>query len=338
METFMNYEKIIKIADKTIKIKTTQWEMDIEHFDWVPAVGLYGIFCAYRKTGISHYWSFLEEWFARHLQSAYFQKTVNSISPMLTAAYMYEIKPNETYIRVIKDMAQYIIKDAPLTVDGGLEHTVTEKVAGFSDQVWADTLFMVCIFLAKAGKILGNQKYIDFAVNQFVIHHKLLYDGEGLYFHGYNGGTKDHMSAVRWGRANAWIIYSTTAILKFLGDFDQRFFLETQVKKHIEALLKIQDVNGGFRTILDDKESYVEISATAGIAAGIESAIELGLVGKECWFAVQKAKEAVIGSIDENGLVCNVSTGTPVIADKEGYKKIRLTSTLYGQGLALIAL
>lgn len=334
----MNDEIIIRIADKTIGLETTAWELDIEHFDWVPAVGLYGILCAYKKTGLLRYWTFLDNWFARHIQLAYSQKTVNSVAPMLTAVCMCEIRPNDTYLRVIKDMTQYLIKEAPLTIDGGWEHTVTEPVKGFSDQIWADTLFMAGVFLAKAGWLMGDGKCIDFAIDQFVIHHRLLSDGDGLYFHGYNGYKKNHMSAVRWGRANAWIVYATAELLKSLDEFKQRRFLEDMVKKHIRALINVQDAQGAFRTILDDRESYIEMSATAGIAAGIKTALELGLVGSECESALKKALNAIENSISEDGLVENVSTGTPVMCDAEGYKNIKLTSTLYGQGLALVAL
>ena len=200
-------EKIIKrIADRMVSDSDEDWNMNIESFDWVPGVGLYGIYWAYKKTKDRKYFNFLREWAARHLGEAYKKITVNSIAPLLTIIHMYAEDGEDEYLDVCKDLAEYVITDAPLTIDGGLEHTVTEQVAGFSDQVWADTLFMVCIFLAKTGDVTGDKRYTDFAVNQLKVHHKLLTDGKGLYYHGYNGAQKDHMSGVRWGRANAWMI------------------------------------------------------------------------------------------------------------------------------------
>ena len=47
---------------------------------------------------------------------------------------------------------------------------------------------------------------------------------------------------------------------------------------------------------------------------------------------------AIISTIEEDGLVQGVSTGTPVMPDREGYKRISLRPTLYGQGAAILAL
>ena len=333
----MNQALIRKVADRVICTKTTDWAMDIEQFDWVPGVGLYGLFLAYEATGQQRYWEFLAEWFSRHLPEAAEKKTVNSTAPLLTAACMYEKVPDPQYRKVMEAAGEFILREAPKTVDGGLEHTVTEPVAGFSDQIWADTLFMACIFLAKLGRITGNQVYTDFAAEQFVIHHRLLSDGAGLYFHGYNGGRRNHMSAVRWGRANAWILYATTAMLEICPDFPQRPFLIERVQTHIRELTVVQAKGGGFRTVLDDPAAYVEISATAGIAAGLGKAIQLGIVGKEYGAVQEKALAAVKAAVFPDGLVDGVSSGTPVMPDAAAYKQIPIVPTLYGQGLALAA-
>lgn len=334
----MNEQAIMKIADRVINGHDTEWNMNIESFDWVPGVGLYGIYQAYKKTGEKRYFDFLTEWISRHLQDAYKQITVNSVAPLLTVSYMYEETKNPEYIRVCTDLAEYVLNDAPRTADGGLEHTVTEAGAGFSDQVWADTLFMVCIFMANMGRLTGERKYGDFAAEQLCIHHRLLTDGNGLYFHGYNGAKKDHMSAVRWGRANAWIIYSTMKILNMTGDFEGREEICKYVQAHVKRLSELQQENGGFCTVIDNNTSYVEISATAGIIAGVKLAAESGIVDKKYISVYEKGCSAVLNAIDTDGSVLYVSTGTPVMENEEAYKNILCTPTLYGQGLAITAL
>lgn len=330
--------EIRKIADRIVDGHDTEWNMDIEHFDWVPGVGLYGIWQAYRYTGDARYIAFLNGWAGRHLQEAYAQKTVNSIAPLLTVLSMCEDSPKPEYLKVCRDLGDYVLHEAPRTVDGGLEHTVTEKGPGFADQVWADTLFMVCIFLAKLWKATGERAYLEFALNQLKIHHRLLADGNGLYFHGYNGAQKNHMSAVRWARANAWIIYATMEILNVAGAFAGRSELEALVRNHAKALAKVQAENGGFRTVLDDTAAYVEISATAGIAAGIKLAADAGVLDEAYLTVYKRAAAAIQNAILQDGSVGGVSTGTPVMQDAEAYKKIPVVPTLYGQGLAIIAL
>ena len=338
MKETKNNKWIAMVIDRILNHAETDWNMDIEHFDWVPGVGLYGIYQAWRTTGETRYLTFLKEWIRRHLDEAYAQKTVNSTAPLLTVISVYEEIGGEHLRKVCEDLAEYIIHEAPLTIDGGLEHTVTEPVPGFSDQMWADTLFMVCIFLVKLGRVTGKAEYIDFALRQLLLHHKFLSDGHGLYYHGYNGAAKNHMSAIRWGRANGWIIYSTAAMLEIAPDWEGRAEAEEALRRHADALCKVQDADGGFHTILDDPDSYIEISATAAIAAGVKLGIRIGVLTEEYLEAAEKAIAAVISSIGENGDVGGVSTGTPVMPNAQAYRDIGICPTLYGQGLAAVAL
>lgn len=332
-------ERIVdKIAEYMIDYCGSDWNLDINHFDWVPGVGLYGIWKAYEAGRDKKYLDFLTDWFCRHLMEAYDNKTVNSAAPLLTAISLYTETKDAELLRVCIDLAEYVLHDAPRTVDGGLEHTVTEPVPGFSDQVWADTLFMVCIFMAKLGAVTGREEYKTFAAEQLRIHQRLLAAENGLYYHGYNGAAKNHMSAVCWGRANAWIVYASMEILNQLGDFDGRERLTAGVKKHIEALAGVQRHDGGFGTILDDDSSYTEISATAGISAGIRLAVEAGIVDKSYKKTYRAAAAAVRAAVLPDGSVGGVSTGTPVMPDAEAYKNIAVCPTLYGQGMAIIAL
>lgn len=333
-----NKQAIEKIADRVINGHDTEWNMNIESFDWVPGVGLYGIYQAYQKTGEKRYLDFLIGWTERHLQEAYKQITVNSVAPLLTVSYLYEETKNPKYLKVCTDLAEYVSNEAPRTVDGGLEHTVTEDVEGFSDQVWADTLFMVCIFMANMGRLTGEKKYSEFAIEQLCIHHRLLTDGNGLYFHGYNGAQKNHMSSVRWGRANAWIIYSTMQILSLTGEFKEREEICKYVQAHVKRLSECQRADGGFGTVIDNEKSYVEISATAGIIAGIKLVVGSGIVDKKYQTVYEKGCTAILNSIAEDGSVQSVSTGTPVMESEEAYLNIPCTPTLYGQGLVIVAL
>ena len=104
------------------------------------------------------------------------------------------------------------------------------------------------------------------------------------------------------------------------------------------ALRKLQKGNGMFTTLLEDPYSYDEISATAGIVAGIHRAVKVGLLSgayDEMFVKAVKHFENWIGS---GGEVMGVSAGTPVMPDLESYKTIPIRETLYGQGLMLLAL
>ena len=328
----MNY--LEKTAERVVNADGTEWAMNMDSFDWVPGVGLFGLYKAYTVTG--KYLDFLINWTDRHLDEAKEKRTVNSTAPMLTVLRLYKETGNQKYLDAALAAGEYILHRAPITCDGGLEHTVTEAVEGFSEQIWADTLFMACIFMAELGNVINDRSYIDFAIGQLRIHHKVLSDGRGLYFHGWDCKAKNHMSAVRWARANAWMILSSMYILNLAGSFDGREAVETRIKSHAEALKRVQTEAGAYRTVLDDPSAYEEMSATAGITAGLILARENELIGGDFDSVIAKGIKAVEAATSESGEVGGVSTGTPVLKNVEEYKRIQCCPTLYGQGLAMI--
>lgn len=332
-------KELEKVIDRMVYGTDTEWNMNIHHFDWVPGVGLYGIWRAYEVTGKEEYLKFLVDWADKHLEEAYVKKTVNSTAPALTILELYKKTGDERYGKVCYDIAEYIMKEAPVTVDGGLEHTVTENVDALVNQMWADTLFMVCIFIARMGSMTGEKKYTEFAVNQLLLHQKYLWnEADYLYYHGWNGTQKNHMSGIYWGRANAWIIYSTVEILQAVGEFDGRNQVLSRLEKHVLGLGKWQRKNGLYGTILNDPESYDELSACAGIACGIRRAAEAGYIDRRYLEIADNTYRVLKDYIDEAGNVLQVSTGTPVMETAERYKQVAICPTLYGQGLMALAL
>lgn len=334
----MDMNLIEKVTNRMIGNDEKDWGMNLNHFDWVPGVGLYGIWKAYEITKRADYLEYLQKWAKENLHKAYEKKTVNSTAPCLTILELYHITGKAEYGKVCEDLADYIYREAPRTVDGGLEHTVTERVPELVNQMWADTLFMVCIFMARMGKYQKRKEYTDFAVKQLILHYTWLWNEEdGLFYHAWNGTVRNHMSAVYWGRANAWIVYSTLAILEDVGEFEGREEILRRMKRHLQTLCHWQREDGMFGTILNDTSSYAETSATAGIACGMKMALRLE-ESDEIEQAAERAMEALRKQIEEDGTVLGVSTGTPVMKNAEEYRRIAICPTLYGQGLMILTL
>lgn len=328
-----------RVADRVVFGRDTDWGMDAGRFDWVPGVGLYGIFKAFEVTRREDYLQFLDAWAQRYGKQAYENPTVNSTAPCLMLLELYLVTGKAEYKKICQDMAEYILFQAPRTVDGGLEHTVTEPVPKLSDQMWADTLFMAGIFMARAGRAFGKKEYTDLAVEQLILHYRYLFDEQaGLFCHAWNGRTRDHMGGVHWGRANAWILYSTVEILREAGEFDGKDEILRKMARQIQTLETWQREDGMFMTVLDTPGSYAEISASCGIACGIKRAVAYGYADAEYKKMADKTLAHLKPYVDRDGTVLQVSTGTPVFSDVRTYQHIGIAPTLYGQGLMILAL
>ena len=101
--------------------------------------------------------------------------------------------------------------------------------------------------------------------------------------------------------------------------------------EQLAALKHLQTENGLWRTILDDPESYEEVSASCGIAAAMVSK------GNPLYIKyIDKSLNGVLENITDEGRVLNVSGGTAVMKDRDGYRNIsRAWTQGWGQGLAL---
>lgn len=99
----------------------------------------------------------------------------------------------------------------------------------------------------------------------------------------------------------------------------------------LTALKKLQTKDGLWRTILDDEDSYEEVSASAGIAAAMAARHNPLHISY-----IQKALGGILNHVAADGKVRNVSGGTAVMKNKEGYCRIPRTWIQgWGQGLAL---
>ena len=277
-------------------------EMDMDNFDWMSGVGLYGL---------------------------------------------YKLSKDEALLKVCKDMAEFVVNDAARTTEGGLEHTVTRHghpgfaTPFFHEQIWADTLFMACIFLADMYKVTGEAKYRDEAIHQLTLHHNRLRDeNTGVFYHGYNFEEGGWMSGALWARANAWITVATFEIIDIIGeDFAEKEAIISSVNRQIKQLSTYQRENGMFGTLLDHEDSYDESSATAGFAAGVIHGVKLGYVDDVFVSKLaRRAIDAILPLINSQGELEQVSGGTPIMPTVNRYKDIPIIPTLYGQGLALMAL
>lgn len=334
-----------KVAGKMVEIRPAGFReecpigiIDINNWEWPQGVGMYGLYRYYTFSGDERWLQYLCGWYDRHLKEGLPEHNVNTTAPMLTLAFLCELTGNERYLQVCTDWAEWIIHELPRTEERGFQHVVSGGAN--SQQLWDDTLFMAVLFLAKMGVILHKKTYIDETVRQFLLHTKYLCDPEsGLWFHGWNFNGRTHFAGAKWARGNSWITADIPDYLEITGLHGgaAQFLIET-LSSQIRCLAKLQEPDGMWHTLLDDPGSYVETSATAGFAYGILKSARLGYVDSAYAAAGEKAVEAVVSQVIEDGTVEKVSYGTGMGLDLDFYRTIPCCPMTYGQALSILAL
>jgi unsaturated rhamnogalacturonyl hydrolase len=107
--------------------------------------------------------------------------------------------------------------------------------------------------------------------------------------------------------------------------------VDCSLRDQLAGLKALQTENGLWRTVLDDSESYEELSASCGIAAAM-------IVNNNPLHTkhVSKALGGILDNITPDGRLLHVSGGTAVMNDLNGYRTISRDWTQgWGQGLAL---
>jgi len=324
-------KQIEQVIDKIVK---RTMNMDLT-WDWPCGVAYYGISEAYEKTKNEEYLKLLKDRVDELIELGLPKVwTVNACAMGHCLLSLYKATGEQKYMDILMTKIEYIQKHALRFGDNVLQHTVSAN-NDFPEQAWADTLFMAAFLLLRVGVHLNDKEMIDDALNQWYWHIKYLQNpGNGFYYHGYNNITKDHMSGIYWGRANAWAAYTMSKVGGILPEcylYPKYMDVAGSLNEQLSALKMVQTEDGLWRTVLNDESSYEEISASAGIAAAM---LERGNPLHTKY--LNKSIKGLLANVSEDGKVMNVSGGTAVMNDVESYCSISKDWIQgWGQGLAL---
>lgn len=324
-------KEIEQVIDRIVR---RTMNMDLT-WDWPCGVAYYGISEAYEKTKNEEYLKLLKDRVDELIELGLPKVwTVNACAMGHCLLSLYNATGEQKYMDILMTKIEYIQKHALRFGDNVLQHTVSAN-NDFPEQAWADTLFMAAFLLLRVGVQLKDKEMIDDALNQWYWHIKYLQNpGNGFYYHGYNNITKDHMSGIYWGRANAWAAYTMSKVGGILPEcylYPKYMDVAGSLNEQLSALKTVQTENGLWRTVLNDPNSYEEISASAGIAAAM---LERGNPLHTKY--LNKSIKGLLANVSEDGKVMNVSGGTAVMNDVESYCGISKDWIQgWGQGLAL---
>lgn len=317
---------IDRIVERTMRMDMT--------WDWPCGVAYYGIAAAYEVSGKEEYLSALKLRVDELIKLGLPGFTVNTCAMGHVLLTLYKHTGEETYREIIEKKIDYLEHEALRFGDHVLQHMVSAD-NDFPEQCWADTLFMAALFLLRAGVELDRPELVEDALNQWYWHIQYLQDEKsGLWYHGYDNIKKNHMSGFYWGRANCWAAYTMSQVAHILPEcylYPAYLEITGSLNEQLSALKLYQTESGLWRTILDDQDSYEEVSASAGIATAM-------LAKKNPLYIkfINRVTRGILANIEEDGRVKNVSAGTAVMKDRDGYCNIsKKWIQGWGQGMAL---
>lgn len=328
-------EFLLRLDDGRV-IDTKGWA----GWEWTHGIGLYGIHQYYRQTGDIKMSAIVDDWFAARFAEGTPTKNVNTVCPFLTLAYRYEETGDARWLPYLERWARWLMYEMPRTERGGMQHiTLAEEN---HQQLWDDTLMMSVLPLAKIGKLLNRPEYVEEAKYQFLVHIQHLMEREsGLWFHGWTFEGKHNFAKARWARGNSWLTIVIPEFLELLDlpeyDATHRFLVQV-LRSQVAALAQLQHESGLWHTLLDDPESYLESSASAGFAFGILKAVRKRYIDAGYLTVAEKALLAVIQQINADGELMQVSFGTAMGKNLDYYRQVPLTAMPYGQAMAILCL
>ncbi len=238
------------------------------------------------------------------------------------------------YLAPLRRLALWMHGDGVTrAANGAIEH--------WPGGVWADTMFMAGVFLARLGVQLRDDNLARGGVEQVLAHAQVLQADNGLFVHGSHRG---EVIPCYWGRANAWAALAMVEVLELAEHRPQIAAaaapLQERLAAQLSALAALQPDHGVWDVLVDgqlENRGILETSAAAGLAAAMLRAAPLldPTLSVPGW----KALLGTLAYVDDTGMLTRVSAGTILQLVPFGYSVIRDDRPqAWGQGLLLTAL
>ena len=247
---------------------------------------------------------------------------------------VYAIDKRADYLDYLNRVSDYIINKQVKFPDGTLARNNPRKMT-----LWADDLYMSVPYLARMGKLTGDNKYFDFAIQQVENFTHYIYDtATGLYYHAFYND--ENMNGVaHWGRCNGWIALAQVELLNNLpANHPKRAALIKLLLRQVVGFSRYQDPGGMWHQILDKPDSYLESSVTAMFVYAVAKSVNEGWIPSRFFSIAQNGWDALAQKVTADGQVTDICIGTSIEEDiRYYYNRPRETNDAHGLGVFLMA-
>lgn len=254
---------------------------------------------------------------------------IDHIIPALPALLLYERTGDKLGLDLALRVAG-MLETFPRSRHGAYQATPVRNA-------WVDYWYESAPLLCHLTRLTGESRYRSWAVDQSLAYLMACWNGKaGLFHHVYY----DSIGAGNpffWARANGWAALAITEMLDMLpAEYGLAPMLERVLRQLADTLAGCQNASGHWHTVLLDPTTYQEASTSSMVSLALRRAVRRGWLDKSYTSVADRAWEAVLADMDDEGSVLNVSGETPP-GDAEYYQQIPLGVYPWGQGFTLLA-
>lgn len=172
---------------------------------------------------------------------------------------------------------------------------------------WCDALFMAPPSFAEMSLLTGDEKYLDYAIQQWWKTSDYLYSPEdSLYFRDdrFFDRRSENGKKIFWSRGNGWVLAGLARMLEDMPDnHPARDRFEQQYLEMAHKVLSIQDEDGLWRVSLADPD-YLDMGESSGssfFTYALAWGINNGLLKEQYRIHVEKAWKALCANVNNAG-------------------------------------
>lgn len=323
-------------ADLLARLALRTRAYDFTVWFWGDAIAVDGLLDAAELLGdassATHVGRFLKDWPADRLS------WIDHLAPGDALLRLAAGTSDETKIQKAVKLAEHLLsvpraQAAPLyrPDDPRYRHTV-----------WVDSIYHVPPFLARLGKMTGESRWYQAALVEQDAHLRVLTPaGSPFPGHAYDTGARK-VHGPGWGRGVGWALLGMADTLSLVPSGQPGY---EEARKAFRALseevLALQDSTGCWRTVIDDREAYLESSTAAMFCAAFNKGVRMGILDDRFAVAAEHAWRYVGARVDADGSFWGVSActwaSTAGVEDAAMYKTLPTEVNVWGQGAAMRA-
>jgi len=240
---------------------------------------------------------YFDQWIKIGFLTKYLEDAINGYSLI----YLNQLKPNVKYQNTIEKIKSHLFS-YPTDKHGSLTYRKD------SDDIYVESIGMICPFLCRYGTVYHDQSAIDLAINQIINYLKYGFDSKThLPYHGYNIKGNVKHGIIGWGRAVGWLLIGMIDSLEYIASSNRYYkILRYQFEVMIKTTLNYQMKSGYYKWQLTALEGHVDTSATSMISYAIKRGVMIGILNRSFLHYSNLGLLAISHSI-EKGVVMDSS-------------------------------